>query len=251
MVTDERLNTLLVHANPVPDVEAIELVEIGATAYLKSVEQRSSAVTQLDTKTETPEKKTNRGLIVVLAAAAAVILAVAVVLLQDDSAPIADDPVATTAVLVPTTVPEEAVGQDEALLASHTALLDGYAAARNAGDIGAAVAFFQPGGARVQRHPLGLDFMSEPSELRITEERVPAVQGSGSGIEFFDIEVSDGSKVTVPDVTFSYRFLYGADGSESGGEAGCIGGKTGKAFVENGFFAKFDWGFEDPSKCVS
>lgn len=41
MVTEERLNTLLAHANPVADVSKIDLIEVGAASYLATLEARS------------------------------------------------------------------------------------------------------------------------------------------------------------------------------------------------------------------
>lgn len=128
-------------------------------------------------------------------------------------------------------------------------LLANYAAASNAGDIAQAMAFFAPDPV-VRRHPFGAgDYMDRSSELRALEEKVAEVRGSGAGIEFVDIVVAEGSSVTAPDVTFGWRFLYGADGTESGGEAGCVGGKDGKAFISNGLITEISFGFNDPTKC--
>jgi hypothetical protein len=104
----------------------------------------------------------------------------------------------------------------------------------------------------MKRHPLGggpAHYMDRSSEIRALESLVPEVQGSGAGIEFMDIEVADPGSVAAPTVTFNWRFHYGADGSESGGEAGCIGGRDGKAWISNGLFQEFNWGFDDPTMC--
>ena len=128
-------------------------------------------------------------------------------------------------------------------------LLNEYASLQSTGEIGPLMRLFWPD-PEVRRHPFAVnDYMDRTSALRSTEEGVPAIQGSGTGLEFFEIEVSDGSSSFAPDVTFSWRFFYGSDGSESGGESGCIGGKNGKAFVSAGMFTAFDWGFADRSKC--
>lgn len=128
-------------------------------------------------------------------------------------------------------------------------LLAKYAAASNAGDVLQAMRFFAPDPV-VRRHPfMAGDYIDRSSEVRALEERVVEVRGSGTGIEFIDIVVAEGSSVSLPDVTFGWRFLYGADGIESGGEAGCIGGKDGKAFISNGLITEISWGFQDPSKC--
>ena len=62
MVTDVRLTTLLSHANPVPDVEKIDLGGIRATRYLATLEQRSSAMTQLNTKQKDQEENRTRAM---------------------------------------------------------------------------------------------------------------------------------------------------------------------------------------------
>jgi hypothetical protein len=144
---------------------------------------------------------------------------------------------------------------------SEEALLHDYAAARNSGDIDALVGYFTSRPEQ-KRHPLEpwegkkrrpidpLGYLNGVSEIRAIEGQVSAVQGSGSGVEFFDIEVNENS-VTDPDIEFRWRFFYGADGSESGGEAGCVGGDRGGAFIQNGKFAVLDWGFKDPTACES
>ena len=126
----------------------------------------------------------------------------------------------TTTTTVPTsTTIDPATTQEGVLLAK-------YMTARNAGDVAEAMKAFA-GDPVVKRHPFALnDYMNRTSEVRDIEEGVAAIQGSGTGFEFVDIEVADGSSVVAPDVTFNWRFLYGADGSESGGEAGCIGVET-------------------------
>ena len=128
-------------------------------------------------------------------------------------------------------------------------LLNKYVTARNAGDVPEAMKAFA-GGPVVKSHPFALnDYMDRTSEVRDVEDGVAAIQGSGAGFEFVDIVVADGSSVVAPDVTFNWRFHYGADGSEAGGEAGCIGGRDAKVFISNGQITEINWGFDDPSQC--
>ncbi len=144
---------------------------------------------------------------------------------------------------------DSGAASDQAGPSPEEELLADYAQARNAGDIGRAVGYFMPNPV-VRRHPFAInDYMNTTSELRASEDLVPAIQGSGTGLEFLEVEVTENPGVTDPDVTFSWRFFYGADGAEAGGEAGCIGGKNGKASVSAGKFTNFDWGFLDPTKC--
>ena len=137
----------------------------------------------------------------------------------------------------------------DALSTRQGVLLNKYATALNAGDVAESMKAFA-GDPVVKKHPFALnDYMDRSSELRDVDEGVAAIQGSGSGLEFVDVAVSDGTSVVAPDITFGWRFFYGADGSESGGEAGCIGGRDAKAFISNGQITEIDWGFEDPTKC--
>lgn len=110
MVTEERLNTLLAHANPVTDVSKIDLIDVGAAAYLATLEQRSSEVTQLETKTE-EQPDQQRPFIAWLAAATAIIvIGVALLIINqgpDEMTPITEPTPTTVADAVPTTVVEE------------------------------------------------------------------------------------------------------------------------------------------------
>ena len=112
MVTiEDRVVALMIEANPVPDYEKIEIAA-EATAYLVTLSQRSSEVTQLDTKQKDHEqKKTIRPWLV--AAAVVVILAgIAVILMnQSDEAPIADQPFG----------PDSALDVSESFVAAHNA----------------------------------------------------------------------------------------------------------------------------------
>ena len=76
MVTNEqRVKTLFAEANPIPDADLFDLDEIGGTAYLATLEARSSEVTQLDTKTPDNREKNKKNVMAFLVAAAVVIVA--------------------------------------------------------------------------------------------------------------------------------------------------------------------------------
>lgn len=77
MITEDRMRVLFAEANPVPDEESIVLDERDVTAYLATLEQRSSEVTKLDTK-GTSVSWVRRSATPWLAAAAVVVLGVAV-----------------------------------------------------------------------------------------------------------------------------------------------------------------------------
>ena len=99
MITEETVMTIFVEANPAPDVDELDLVQTGSSAYLATLEQRSSEVTQLDTQRKDQTKK--RSVRPWLIAAVVIIVAgVAFILLnQGEEAPVAGqadaDPAAT------------------------------------------------------------------------------------------------------------------------------------------------------------
>lgn len=103
MEPNERLNMMLVDANPVPDVNQIDLVDKGAAAYLELVQRRSSELAQLDIKEESSQES-KRSVMPWLVAAVliAVVGLAAIFLAQDgDETPVATEP-------LPSTVPEAA-----------------------------------------------------------------------------------------------------------------------------------------------
>jgi heat shock protein HslJ len=71
---------LLVEANPIPDMDYLDLVDVGGATYLATLEQRSSEVTKIDIEqtSETDKKKPN--MVWLAAAATAVIVGIAFVL---------------------------------------------------------------------------------------------------------------------------------------------------------------------------
>ena len=77
MVTEERLNTLLAHANPVADVSKIDLIEVGAASYLATLEARSGEMSTKKIDVETPEPqrpRVRRGLLIGAATVALVVI---------------------------------------------------------------------------------------------------------------------------------------------------------------------------------
>jgi hypothetical protein len=103
---------LFEEGNPIPDLDGLEPIDIDAAAYLATLEQRSSGMTQLDTKQKDhKQKKTIRPWLV--AAAVVVILAgIAVIVMnQSDEAPIADQPFG----------PDSALDVSESFVAAHNA----------------------------------------------------------------------------------------------------------------------------------
>jgi ketosteroid isomerase-like protein len=214
----EAVFTLLVESNPIPDLSVLDLADVGATAYLATLEQRSSEVTQVDTRRE--DRKAKRTYWPWPAAAMVLVLVgLAVVLLnQSDDTPAAD------------ASPEE--------------VLADYAATRNSGDVDGVMEFYAED-AVVENHPLDDDGIATgTAEIRALEEQVPAIQGSGDGIELID-EVVSGNTVTF-DTLF---FRRGAE-ADSDVIQGCLGSKDHQVTVEDGKITLYVHGPESEILCL-
>ena len=107
MITEEHVERLFDRANPVPDPELLDLEQIGAARHLATFEQRSSEVTQLDTRpTESKEPKRGRFVLAMGTAAAILIAAVLVLTQSDETPPPATQPTPTTIAAPVTTAPQ-------------------------------------------------------------------------------------------------------------------------------------------------
>jgi len=92
VITEDKGLTMLAGANPVPQLDLID-VDVEASKYLATLEQRSSEVTQFDTKTPDNREKNKKNVMAFLVAAAVVIVAGIgfMVLTQDDEVLAAED----------------------------------------------------------------------------------------------------------------------------------------------------------------
>lgn len=72
MATEERVMSLLVEANPVPDLGSLDAVEVNATRYLAILDQRSSEMAKSEKKAERPGRERRRPVAGMALAAAAV-----------------------------------------------------------------------------------------------------------------------------------------------------------------------------------
>jgi hypothetical protein len=99
---EESVFTLLVESNPIPDIDDLPLADVSGSAYLATLQQRNSGMTQLETKkTQQGDRRwRNRGLMVAFAGVAVIVLVLALVVFQGDSQQVVDDPEP-----VPTTTP--------------------------------------------------------------------------------------------------------------------------------------------------
>ena len=253
MKTEEQVWQLIVDSNPIPDVNVYGREQAEATTYLATLAQRSSEMTQVDTKLEETKNSKRHGLTWLVAAVLAIVAGVAVIQLsQSDNNVPASQPTPST---------------EETNATPGEVLLAGYATAVTEGDIDGVMGHYLSNPfIIVKRHPYAAgDFMDRATEVREFESSVPGFLGSDGSLEIFDMVPGDPDSVVQPDVTFSWRFNYSADSDEptgwfwilegapefSTGEAGCIGGRDAKVFITEGKIKEINWGFRDITKCDS
>ena len=219
MNIETQLLALFEEGNPIPDLDGLEPTELDAAAYLATLEPRSSEMTQVDTRSEDQkEEKTYWPWLT--AAMIIVLVGLGVVLLnQGDDIPAAGQP-----------SPEE--------------VLADYTAVRNSGDVDGVLEFYTED-AVVENHPLDDDGIATGTvEIRALEEQVPAIQGSGDGIEFIDMVVSGST------VTFNTRFFSRPAGTASGVIPACGGGTDHQGTVEDGKITLYVHGPESAIQCL-
>ena len=165
MVTNEQqVKTLFAEANPIPDADLFDLDEIGGTAYLATLETRSSEVTQLDTKGQNQKEKKSSAPWLVAAAVAIVAGIGLIVVNQGDEAPLTSQPVApaatnppVTSEAAPTTVDQAgAAALTENALASVDAWFDAY----NTGNDEAVLELLAPG-VRISDQIIGIHTLDD------------------------------------------------------------------------------------------
>lgn len=115
VITEEKVASLFDQANPVPDVEGLDLEDIGAARHLEVLEARSSEVTQLETKQNEQDRQT-RSVMPWLAAAIAVLVVGAGILFINQGS---DDQVASADIGVVESLVEAWNTQDGEAIASH------------------------------------------------------------------------------------------------------------------------------------
>lgn len=96
MTTETELFALFEEGNSVPDLNGLGSVDLDAAAYLATLEQRSSEVTQLETKqTETKTRKSTVPWLIAAGVAAVIGVAVIVAAQNTEQAPVAGQPTLT------------------------------------------------------------------------------------------------------------------------------------------------------------
>jgi hypothetical protein len=127
--------------------------------------------------------------------------------------------------------------------AGPASVLSAYGEALNSSDIDAVMALYADD-AVVRDHPRDFDNIATGiDEIRALISEAPLVQGSGDGIEYFNVVESGAT------VMFHHRFFYGPNGIHSGGEAGCAGGVNDSITVVDGKITVYNWGIEMRTVC--
>lgn len=79
MSREEAVFSLLVHSNPIPDIEELDLFDTGAPEYLAILERRSSGMADMSSQPETTPADSRRGYWLAVAALAVIVIGVAVI----------------------------------------------------------------------------------------------------------------------------------------------------------------------------
>ena len=140
MSTESQVMALLEEGNPETEISETAWSETTATAYLATLEQRSSEVTQLDTKQTDPTSSKRSMMPWLIAAALAAVVGVAIIVSNQNSGevPVVDEPTPTTVVdAAPTTAAGPAVDPVE--------IGESYINAIDEWDSDAALALLAPG----------------------------------------------------------------------------------------------------------
>lgn len=111
MITEDKVMTIFVEANPAPDVDDLDLVEVGSTECLATLQQGSSEMTQLSTQEQETHEPSRTSMGWLAVALVAILVGVAVLILNQgaEEAPTATDAVPTTVAESSTTVVESAL----------------------------------------------------------------------------------------------------------------------------------------------
>ncbi len=213
MTHEDQVLVLFGTANPVPDPDAFTGIVEGPVLLTKldhGSKQMQGTKTQ-NTKPTSPPTR-NRWLIVAAAAVIAVLGVGTLIYTADNGGDVSGTPAA----------PDDPAS-----------ILADYAEARNSGDVDAVMAYDD---AVVMGHPLDDDDVATGvDEIRVLQEQIPAIQGSGAGIEYSDIVVS-GSTATF---SHAFRSIGGA----------CLGGIDHTVTVEGGKIVLYVWGTASSIPC--
>lgn len=202
MITEDRGLTMLAGANPVPQLDLID-VDFEAAKYLATLEQRSSEVTQIDTTAKDGKQKKKRNATAFLVAAGVVIVAGIGFLVSNnsDSADIAG------------------------ASASPAQVLDDYIAAYNSGDIDGVMALFSEDSV-ITGHPFSAS-STGLAEIRDLQVRDMVEAASENAYTISNVEVTGDT------VTWDHVF------TNSGGNEFCQFGQS--AVVEDGMMLSWTW----------
>ena len=236
MSHEDHVFTLLVESNPVPQIEDLDLVDVGGARYLTTLEQRSSEMTQQDRIERDNTKKKNPALWLV-AAAVVVVAGVGVIFMnQGDENPVGSPATSTTA--TPSTTTTAPSTTTTVVPAEVAAVIEGYIAAYNGGDIGEVMAHFSEDSV-ITGHPTDLN-RARGSSNGLTEIRALHVEDMTAAASEDAYTISN-LEVTGTSVTWDHVWV-----NKQGTEF-CKSGQT--AVVEDGVILSWTWaggGFDCP-----
>jgi len=92
VTTETELFALFEEGNPVPDLDGLGSVALDAAAYLATLEQRSSDMTQLDTKAKDNKEKKKNGMAFLVAAAVVIVAGIGFMVVNQGDETLADAP---------------------------------------------------------------------------------------------------------------------------------------------------------------
>lgn len=167
MTHEENVFSLLTEANPIPEIEDLDLMDVGGPRYLATLEQRSSEVTQTDTRPKMPMRAPRRGLVLGIAASMAVILSAAAlfVALSDD------EPVAATTTISGTNDQVELQGQGNRN--SHSFDLEGGSYSVETTVTGDCFYTFELSRSATGHRVEGITSLSGPGTTTVTIDEIP------------------------------------------------------------------------------
>ena len=201
MITEMQAATLMTEANPVPDLDSYNVADLGVAAYLSDLEQRSSGMTQPDTKQKDQEQKKTVRQRWLVAAVVGILAGVALLLVnQSGETPAAD---------------QETLGPAETL--------EAYIVAYNGGDIEEVMTFFTEE-STITGHPYGIN---NPSLIRSMQRRDLVSAADENAYTISNVEVSGNT------VTWDHLWV------SSAGQEYCQFGQ--KAVIEDGIILSWTW----------